>query len=398
MRSVVHVVVVVIVDHQSWPHANARIQATWTVWLERSEVGRRVGDPGLVRIMGWKSLLYSVVKNTGYVVAGLCSVAVGLLYVFQDKLLYHPVLPGMERSNRHNPRGMKSPREHGIAFEDLRIETEDGLKIHAWLMRPAAGQEARATVLYFHGNAGNIGFRLPNAKQMVEILRVNVLLVEYRGYGDSDDARPNETGFMRDARAALKQMLAREDIDPARIIAFGRSIGGAVALSLAHDSGPGRGGIAAVIVENTFLSIGKMVDTIFPSLVPLKPLVLRLRWNSEAIIDRVEQPILFINGCSRRARPASHSHQLHKQAAATRFKELYIIEQLAQATRGRKEAERIARSWTASFRNASARMRACLRISPRAALSASPSCRARQRGSPHLPYNSGSGKPAVLSV
>ena len=282
-------------------------------------------DPGLVRIMGWKSLLYSVVKNTGYVVAGLCSVAVGLLYVFQDKLLYHPVLPGMERSNRHNPRGMKSPREHGIAFEDLRIETEDGLKIHAWLMRPAAGQEARATVLYFHGNAGNIGFRLPNAKQMVEILRVNVLLVEYRGYGDSDDARPSETGFMRDARAALKQMLSREDIDPARIITFGRSIGGAVALSLAHDSGPGRGGIAAVIVENTFLSIGKMVDTIFPALVPLKPLVLRLRWNSEAIIDRVEQPILFINGARDELVPPSHSHQLHKQAAAARFKELYII-------------------------------------------------------------------------
>ena len=92
----------------------------------------------------WRALIYSAVKRTGYVVAGLCSVAVGLLYVFQDKLLYHPVLPGMERSNRHNPRGMKSPREHGIAFEDLRIETEDGLKIHAWLMRPAAGQEARA--------------------------------------------------------------------------------------------------------------------------------------------------------------------------------------------------------------------------------------------------------------
>ena len=90
----------------------------------------------------WRALIYSAVKRTGYVVAGLCSVAVGLLYVFQDKLLYHPVLPGMERSNRHNPRGMKSPREHGIAFEDLRIETEDGLKIHAWLMRPAAGHAA----------------------------------------------------------------------------------------------------------------------------------------------------------------------------------------------------------------------------------------------------------------
>ena len=273
----------------------------------------------------WRALIYSAVKRTGYVVAGLCSVAVGLLYVFQEKLLYHPVVPGLERSNRHNPRGMKSPREHGIPFEDLRIETEDGIRIHAWLMRPPSGQEARATVLYFHGNAGNIGFRLPNAKQMVEILRVNVLLVEYRGYGDSDDARPNETGFMRDARAALKQMLAREDIDPARIIAFGRSIGGAVALSLAHDSGPGRGGIAAVIVENTFLSIGKMVDTIFPSLVPLKPLVLRLRWNSEAIINRVEQPILFINGARDELVPPSHSHQLHEQAAAARFKELYIV-------------------------------------------------------------------------
>ena len=65
-------------------------------------------------------------------------------------------------------------------------------------------------------------------------------------------------------------MLARDDVDPGRIICFGRSIGGAVALNLTREAGGGRGGVAACIVENTFLSIGKMVDVVFPFLVPVK--------------------------------------------------------------------------------------------------------------------------------
>ena len=107
--------------------------------------------------------------------------------------------------------------------------------------------------VYFHGNAGNIGHRLENAKVLYKTLKCNILLVEYRGYGMSDGI-PSEEGFYQDAQAAYDFVDSREDLDSSKIVIFGRSLGGAVAIDLASRCDY-RDRLLALVVENTFTSI-----------------------------------------------------------------------------------------------------------------------------------------------
>ena len=93
------------------------------------------------------------------------------------------------------------------------------------------------TVLYFHGNAGNIGHRLMNVKGFVQMLGCNVCLLEYRGYGHSDGT-PSEDGFYLDAQAALDYLVGRPDVDQRKIIVFGRSLGKLIEkFTYLHDFG-----------------------------------------------------------------------------------------------------------------------------------------------------------------
>ena len=88
------------------------------------------------------------------------------------------------------------------------------------------------TVLYLHGNAGNIGHRLVNVQGLYNSIGCNVALLEYRGYGRSEGT-PSEEGICMDAQAALDFLLTRSDINTEKILVFGRSLGGAVAIDLA---------------------------------------------------------------------------------------------------------------------------------------------------------------------
>lgn len=121
--------------------------------------------------------------------------AIAALYIFQDKLLYIPNPPGFPVTPDDNPPGTKSPSEWTVAgkqqkrsddkcidFEDVIIDTADGQKIHAWLLLQEISQ-GKPTLIYFHGNAGNMGFRLQNAAEMFAKVGINVLMMDYRGYG-----------------------------------------------------------------------------------------------------------------------------------------------------------------------------------------------------------------------
>ena len=126
---------------------------------------------------------------------GVASIAIGALYFFQDNLLYHPSPPGFPKTVNENPRGFKSPGEwmtdgtrdrkdsnQPIPFEEKVLDTKDGAKIHVWLMLQT-NAENRPTLIYFHGNAGNMGIRLKNAALMYSNSELNVLMMDYRGYG-----------------------------------------------------------------------------------------------------------------------------------------------------------------------------------------------------------------------
>lgn len=266
----------------------------------------------------------------------------GLLYAKQESLLYLPTVQGIPRHNRENPRGYRSPHDRGLEhFYNVKIPTADNIFIHAWyIIHPAAMDNRNRklpTLIFFHGNAGNIGLRLPNAWQMMQQLQCNVLLVDYRGYGDSDDSPPNEIGLQRDAQAvfnwianagmsssnaivnpaseSLKDHGVTNFIDTTQLYLFGRSLGGAVAFHLAshvekHSNLPP---LAGVLVENTFLSISAMVDKLFPILTPLKPYVLRMHWDNQKIAKSlVKTPILYLAGALDDLVPHQHMKDLYQ--------------------------------------------------------------------------------------
>mmetsp|Transcript_17899 Transcript_17899/g.39696 ORF Transcript_17899/g.39696 Transcript_17899/m.39696 type:complete len:177 (-) Transcript_17899:178-708(-) len=115
-------------------------------------------------VSGW---IIPFLWRFGTVVGGLLTVAVGLLYVKQDSLLYFPAIGEVPRRPGQNPRGYRSPAEHQIPYETHMIRCSDGVSIHSWLLlHPHSREKKVPTLLFFHGNAGNIGLRLPNALQM----------------------------------------------------------------------------------------------------------------------------------------------------------------------------------------------------------------------------------------
>ena len=234
-------------------------------------------------------------------VAGVLGAAVlGALYYFQDKLLYFPGMPPGAKENFFKPVlfGFKESD-----WEEVFFRTKDNVKIQSWLFK--RGEKGVATLVFFHGNAGNLSHRLENIRKLFS-LGVNVLIVSYRGYGKSEGT-PSEKGIKLDAQAALHFLSQREDLDPSKLILFGRSLGGAVAAFLAHHSqknhekeGKGRGGeervgVKGVILENTFTSVPEMLDVVFPALSPLKFLVSN-EWNTLKLVGEIECPILFLSG------------------------------------------------------------------------------------------------------
>ena len=141
-------------------------------------------------------------------------------------MLYFPEISGLPRRPAQNPRRYRSPEEHQVPFENIYIKCQDGVTIHAWLLLRSQEKTERPTLIFFHGNAGNIGLRIPNALQMLQNLNANILMVEYRGYGNSDNVAPNESGLKLDAQAALDFISKHPKIDPSKIYLFGRSLGG----------------------------------------------------------------------------------------------------------------------------------------------------------------------------
>lgn len=189
-----------------------------------------------------------------------------------DSLLYHPT-PGADAS----------PESLGIRAEDVLPMAEDGVQLHAFYLE--AGGADRA-LLFLHGNAGNASHRLPNADALRR-LGISVLLLDYRGYGRSE-GRPGEAGLYADARAGLAYLVEKRGFAEDRIVVFGRSLGGAVAVDLAVDRP-----LAGLILESTFSSLADVGAWHF---TPLAAPLVRGRYDSSVKIVRVRAPLLFFHG------------------------------------------------------------------------------------------------------
>lgn len=237
----------------------------------------------------------------------LCFCVIALLRCLEHNLVYYSNEPSSSRLF------VELPSKYHLPYEAVYIRS-GRTKIHAFFI--PAPRENRpthpSTILYLHGNAGNIGHRLPNSVQLHHICRVNILLVEYRGFGKSNGT-PSEHGLYEDARASLQYLFSRSDIDPNNIIVFGRSLGGAVAVHLASTS-LGRSHLAGVILENTFTSLPAVGKKIFqlPCIDRIPDCCLLNRYNSLEKVRTFTLPVLFISGLMDNLVPPTMMTQMYE--------------------------------------------------------------------------------------
>jgi fermentation-respiration switch protein FrsA (DUF1100 family) len=204
-----------------------------------------------------------------------------------------------------------TPAAVGLAFDDVRFETEDGERLHGWWV--SARAPVRGHVLLCHGNAGNVGDRVAHIA-LLATAGFDVLAFDYRGYGQST-GRPSEHGTYRDARAARSALLRRPGVDSACVVYLGESLGGAVALALAREFAP-----AGLILQSTFTSVRDMARLHYPfvprALVPDAYPSLRL-------ISELAVPLLVLHGSGDRIVPPLHGEALFDAAPGRKRMELF---------------------------------------------------------------------------
>ncbi len=220
---------------------------------------------------------------------GLLCVLIGL---FQSRFLYFP-------SRSYG----ETPADRGLTFEDLTLTTRDGVAIAAWYMPHAL---ARGSVIFLHGNAGNMAGRLDDV-QLMHGMGVNVLLLDYRGFGRSD-GRPDEQGTYEDAETAWRYLVETRGQSPEQIVLFGRSLGGAIAIELATRQAP-----AALIVESTFTSIVD-IGRLHYWFLPVRFLV-TYKYESVTKVGHITCPKLHFHGRDDWLIPLENGRKLFEAAA-----------------------------------------------------------------------------------
>ncbi|MFB6259845.1 MAG: alpha/beta hydrolase [Thiohalorhabdaceae bacterium] len=228
---------------------------------------------------------------------------VAAVYWSQDRLLYLPHQPSRAIS--------ATPEAVGLGYQEVTLTAADGVRLHGWYV-PAAAE--RGVVAFFHGNAGNIGHRLETLR-LLNDLGLATLIIDYRGYGRSE-GQPSEAGTYRDADAVWHHLTEERDIDPARIVLFGRSLGAAIAARLAARHTPG-----ALVLESPFTSVPELAAEIYPYL-PVRWLS-RYRYATADYAARAGCPLLVIHSSDDDIVPIAHGRAVYQHAAGPkRFLEL----------------------------------------------------------------------------
>jgi fermentation-respiration switch protein FrsA (DUF1100 family) len=237
--------------------------------------------------------------------AGLALIYAALgvaLYLFQGSMVFLANLPGRALD--------ATPADIGLQYEDVGIDTADGERLHGWYV-PATN--ARGTLLFFHGNAGNISHRLESIL-IFNRLALDVLIVDYRGYGQST-GRPGEQGTYRDAQAAWDYLVRERSVSPGNIVIFGRSLGGAVGAWLASEL-PAVEQPAAVIIESAFTSGADMARRLYP-VYPAR-LLTRLRYPVVDYVQRISCPVLVVHSRNDEIIPFAMGRAIYEAAPQPR--------------------------------------------------------------------------------
>jgi fermentation-respiration switch protein FrsA (DUF1100 family) len=219
----------------------------------------------------------------------------------EEQLIFHP-----------SATIARTPRQVGLEFEEVFFTAGDGVRLHGWFV---PHRRARATLVWFHGNAGNISHRVDNIKLLHDKVNVHVFIFDYRGYGRSE-GRVSEAGTYLDGEAALGYVRQRLGAGAADILLFGRSLGAAVATEIAT-----RFDNQGLILESPFISIAEMARVVMPFL-PIGAW-LRTRYDVGTKIKAIRVPLLVLHGDRDQIIPFSQGKAVF--AAAPQPKKFFTI-------------------------------------------------------------------------
>lgn len=295
--------------------------------------------------MGYIPSLGSFVRVVGGVLAVSLLSTAGLLYRYQTSLIYPSSFPAGSKAE------VSTPDEYDLPYIEEELITPDAERLRIFVMlqgtklasrRPVPRFQAvedekgsprqierkstasqtgiapidvvdaelassRPTVLFLHANAGNMGHRLPLAAVFFKRFGCNVIMLSYRGYGFSTGS-PSERGIKIDTQTTLDYIRSHPALSSTVVVAYGQSIGGAVAIDLAARN---PASVHALILENTFLSIPQLIPHVLP---PVRPFAFLCReyWNSGDAIGKISDkvPTLFLSGRQDELVPPAHMDAL----------------------------------------------------------------------------------------
>ena len=211
------------------------------------------------------------------VIIGICAYVALCAYVYyiQSNLIYYPDMSGRNL--------VATPDNIGLAYQDINFITADNIKLHGWFI---PHDKAKKTVVFFHGNAGNISHRLESI-EIFHRLGLNVFIIDYRGYGLSE-GKTTEQGTYQDAEAAWNYLHNVQGISGQQIIIFGRSLGAAIAAWLANKHTP-----AALIIESAFTSVPAMGQRLYPFL-PIRWLT-HFKYDTRQYVKTISCPVMVVH-------------------------------------------------------------------------------------------------------
>jgi len=231
------------------------------------------------------------VRLVGYAILFCC-----LLFIFikyqEQKGIYYPA-----REINLFPSGVN------LDFKDIYLVSADKLKINAWYI---PFPKAKFTLLFCHGNAGNLMDRLDKIK-LLHNVGLSIFIFDYRGFGRSQ-GRPDEKGIYLDAQAAYEYLVNSLKLKPAEIILYGESLGSAVVIDLARLRQ-----VKGLIIEGGFSSGKDMAAKIYPF---IPGFIFSNIFDSISKIRNIHAPILFIHGRDDEIVPLNLAYKLYRQANA----------------------------------------------------------------------------------
>lgn len=203
-------------------------------------------------------------------------------------LIYMSILLGLSRNETGLLFQADRTRPDFVAadvdgLQSVRVRTADRLELTAWFLPPPPGQ---MTILYLHGNGGNLTNRIGRVRRMAQ-QGYGLLFLEYRGYGDNAGT-PTEDGLAIDAVSAL-DFLHDKGIEGQHVVLYGESLGTGVATRLATHHRVG-----GLVLDSPYTSIANVAQARYP-LLPIR-LLIRNRFDLIGRIAQVNAPLLIIQG------------------------------------------------------------------------------------------------------